>query len=153
LTDFSVPPKPAVVAIGESFGTTVRYTAAEISAFAKGCHDLNPLHHDAAVAARSPFGEVIASAPHTTSIMMGVAASHFSRNDDGVRRQMLGLNFNFAFKAPVRAGEDVRIEWRVSSIRPHARLGGSIVHIDGTATTTRGGAALIGRGTVLVKAL
>ena len=71
--------------------------------------------------------------------MMGVAASHFSRSDDGVRRQMLGLNFNFAFKAPVRAGEDVRIEWRVarSGRIAQARRARSRT-IDGTATQRRG---------------
>ena len=33
--------------------------------------------------------------------MSGLAASHFSRRDDGVPRAMLCLNFNFSYKAPI----------------------------------------------------
>jgi acyl dehydratase len=152
VTQAAAPHRPPVVE-GETFGKTVRYTEAEISAFAMACHDHNPLHHDAAAAARTPLGGIIASGPHTTSIMMGLTATHFSRSDDGVRRLMLGLNFNFAFKAPLHADEDIRIEWRVTSATRHARLGGWLVQLEGEATTERAGAALIGRGTVLVKEL
>jgi acyl dehydratase len=153
VTDLSAAPKPAVVTVGERFGITLRYTAAEIAAFALASHDHNPLHHDAAFAARSSVGGIIASGPHTTSIMMGLTASHFSRCDDGVRREMLGMNFNFAFKAPIHPGEDIRIEWHVSAARPHARLGGWVVQLEGTASTQRAGPALVGRGTLLVKEL
>ena len=142
---------PALVAVGETFGRTLRYTEAEIAAFAAACGDRNPLHHDAGVAARSAFGRIIASGPHTTAMMMGLAATHFSRRDDGVARQMVGLNFNFAFKAPVFADEDVRTEWIVREVAPHERLRGLLVQIDGTAKTERG-VALVGRGTVLVRA-
>lgn len=142
---------PALVAAGEAFGRTLRFTESEIAAFAAACGDANPLHHDAALAARSPFGGLIASGSHATAMMMGLAATHFSRRDDGVARQMVGLNFNFAFKAPIYADEDIAAEWVVREVAPHARLRGLLVQIDGSAKTQRG-VALIGRGTVLVRA-
>lgn len=151
LTTAVTGPSSALVAAGETFSRTLRYTEAEIAAFASACGDFNPLHHDAEVAARSAFGRIIASGPHTTAMMMGLAATHFSRRDDGVARQMVGLNFNFAFKAPVFADEDVHAEWVVREVAPHERLRGMLVQIDGTAKTQRG-VALVGRGTVLVRA-
>jgi hypothetical protein len=49
--------------------------------------------------------------------MIGLVASHFSRNDDGIERELLCLNFNFAFKAPVFAEQELLLSWRVASVR------------------------------------
>lgn len=143
-------PKP-LVEVGEAFGKTVRFSVEDIAAFALACHDANPLHRDAEEAAQSGFGDIIASGSHTGSMLMGLAASHLSRRGDGVARQMLGLNFNLAFKAPIYAGEDIHLQWRVSSVEWNARLGGCIAHLDGHASTLRSGVAVVARATVLVK--
>ena len=64
------------------------------------------------------FGEIIASCQQTAAGLMGMLATHFSRHDDGVPREMLCLNMNFAFKAPVFAGQDLQLRWRVTNIEP-----------------------------------
>ena len=139
----------APLRIGEHFGRTLRWSEAQIAAFAHLTDDPNPLHqHDAAVA--TPFAGVIASGQQTAAAMMGLLASHFTRSGDGVRREMLCLNVNFAFKAPVRAQTDVDMRWVVSSVEQHARLGGWIGQLNGSAYSG-GTDCVIARATVLVK--
>jgi acyl dehydratase len=139
-----------LVSVGEELQARVRYTREQIARFAELAGDHNPLHHDHAAAERAHFGEVIASGQQIASQMMGMVASHFSRRDDGVPREMLVLNFNFAFKGPIFAEQDVHLVWRVSSIEPTERHGGLIGHVDGTACVA-GRRCVIGRGTILVR--
>ncbi len=140
-----------VVAVGEAITKTLRYTREDIAKFARMTYDENPLHHDVQAAERARFGEIIAAGQHTSAIMMGLMATYFSRSDDGVRREMLCLNFNFSYKQPVFADQDLDIVWRVTSTQYNSKLGGMLVHIDGTATATPHKPSVIGRGTILVK--
>jgi acyl dehydratase len=134
----------------EEFHGLVRYTREQIIQFAQLSGDLNPLHHDRQAAERASFGEIIASGQQTASQMMGLVATHFSRRDDGVPREMLCLEFNFAFKWPVFAEQDIRLRWRVSEVERSTQRGGFIGHVEGTASV---GArtCVTGRGTVLVR--
>jgi acyl dehydratase len=139
-----------LIRVGEEFRSRVRYTREQIMQFARLTGDTNPLHHDRQAAERASFGELIASGQQTASQMMGLVASHFSRRDDDVPREMLCLNFNFAFKLPVFAEQDVHIEWRVAEVERSTRRGGFIGHVDGTASVG-GKPCVVGRGTVLVR--
>jgi 3-hydroxybutyryl-CoA dehydratase len=127
-------PLDALVRVGERFGTTVRYDTAEIARFAASCGDFNPLHHDPQRAAASRFGGIIACGPQTASAMMGCFATWFSRRDDGVERGVLGMDFGFRFKAPVRPGDAIRIDWEVVSRDWKPRHGGWLVRVEGRAT-------------------
>jgi len=138
-----------LIRVGEEFRAQVRYTREQIVQFARLSGDSNPLHHDRQAAERASFGEIIASGQQTASQMMGVVASHFSRRDDGVAREMLCLNFNFSFKAPVFAEQEIAITWRVANIERSQRHGGWIGHLDGSAVIA-GRACVVSRGTVLV---
>ena len=142
-----------LVISGETTSKTLRYTREDIALFARLSGDENPLHTDTAVAQRARFGEIIASGQHTSAQLMGMLATHFSRDDDGIRREMLCLNMNFAFKGPVFADQDITLQWRVSSVEPKDKLQGLLVHLNGTASIGRGKPALIARGTILVKEL
>lgn len=144
-------PEPALVALDESVSRGVRLTRADIAAFAQLSGDANPLHSDAAIAARARFGEIIASGQHTSALLMGLLATHFSRSDDGLRREMLCLNVNFAFKHPVFSDQDITLRWRVSSIEWKDKLGGFVVQLDGSAGVAHAQPALVARGTILVK--
>lgn len=135
---------------GEEVRAQVRYTREQITQFAVLTGDLNPLHHDRQAAERASFGEIIASGQQTSSQLMGLAASHFSRHDDGVPREMLALNFNFSFKAPVFADQVLNLAWRVARVEPNPRRGGFIGHIEGSASVA-GRPHVIGRGTILVR--
>lgn len=140
-----------LVSVGERASRLVRYSGAQITEFARLTGDSNQLHlHDDA-ARRAGFDGVIASGQQTTALMMGLLASHFSRNDDGVEREMLCLNVNFAFKQPVLAGHDLQLLWTVASAEWHRKLKGMLTQLDGTATVGDGKPSVIGRATILVK--
>jgi len=134
----------------ERFHAHFRYTREQIVEFARLTGDMNPLHHDRLAAERASFGEIIASGQQTASHMMGLVASHFSRRDDGVPREVLLLHFNFVFKAPVFAEQEIHVGWRVSEVERSAHRGGFVGHVDGTASVA-GKPCVIGRGTVLVR--
>lgn len=139
-----------LIVVGETVERTIRYSHEDIAAFARLSFDDNPLHIDPRVAQRARFGEIIASGQQTSAIMMGMLASYFSRADDGVPRQMLCLNMNFAFKSPVYAERDVRLGWRVSTVAWHNSLNGMLAHLDGHAWVAADEPSVVARGTILV---
>lgn len=139
-----------LIRVGESMQRSLRYSRQDITDFARLTGDVNPLHIDIDAAHRAGYHELIASGQHTTSQMMGLAASYFSRSDDGVAREMLCLNFDFAFKHPIHAEQDIEIRWRVHGIVKTTRQGAVIGHIEGEAHVG-GRDCVVGRGTVLVR--
>jgi acyl dehydratase len=143
-------PGPLIV-VGERFTRQLRYSRDDIARVARETGDQNPLHHDVRAAQRARHGEIIASGQHTASQMMGMVATHFSRDDEGVAREMLCLNFNFAFKAPVFADQDLHLSWRVDSVSHSTKLGGWVGELSGLAWVVAGVPCVVGRGTVLVK--
>ncbi len=140
-----------LIRVGETCENLVRYTREDIATFARLTGDSNPLHFDTQAAQRARHGEIIASGQQTTALMIGLAASHFSRSDDGVARELLCLNFNFAFKAPVFAEQELVLHWRVATVEWNETLGGWLAHVDGRATVRNAHPCVIGRGTLLVK--
>jgi acyl dehydratase len=142
----------APIQTGEKLGRMVRYSAQQVIDFARMSFDTNPLHRDEDAARQASYTGIIASGQQTAAMMMGMVASYFSRDDDGVAREMLCLNFNFAFKAPIHPGEDVTMRWSVLSVDYNARLGGWIGQLSGAAACN-GIDCVVSRGTVLVKLL
>jgi len=140
-----------VIAPGETVSKTLRFTREDIIAFARMSHDQNPLHLDARAAQRARFGEIIASGQHTASILMGMLATYYSRDTDGVKREMLCLNMNFAFKGPVFADQEVALHWKVATAQWNGKLQGVLAHLDGGASVVEGKPLVIARGTILVK--
>lgn len=141
-----------LIAVGEKVTRRMRYSRSDIAQFARMSLDENPLHLDSMVAQRARFGEIVASGQQTSAILMGMLATHYSRSDDGVARQMICLNMNFAFKAPVFAEQEIVLQWQVSSVTPNAKLKGLVGLLDGHASVARGKPAVIARGTILVSA-
>jgi acyl dehydratase len=136
--------------VGSHCHRTVRFSQAQISEFARLTGDANPAHADEDAARRAHHGRIIASGQQTAAQMIGLAATHGARGDDGRTRDVLCLNFNFAFKAPVFADEDLDLRWTVSAVEWAEHLGGAICHLDGTASAD-GRPCVVGRGTLLVK--
>ncbi len=132
------------IQIGERMSAQVALSSEEIARFATLCGDLNPLHHDETYARQTRFGGIIACGPHITSLMMGLTATHFSRNG-----AMLGLEFTFRFRKAVKAGEQITMEWEVVAVEPKASLQGSIVTLRGKATNQQGQEVLTGTGKIL----
>ena len=146
--------KPVVpvdlVSVGETVSRKERLSRQDIIDFARLSGDANPLHVDEIVAARARFGEIIASGQHTGALLMGLLATHFSRDDGLIKREMLCLNVNLSFKRPVFAEQEITLRWRVSSLERNDKLGGLVVQLDGGAGV---GAqpAVVARATILVK--
>ena len=95
-------------AVGDRFSKTHTFTPAQVRAFSTEAGDSNPLHHDDAAAAASRYGRLIASGTHTTALVLGLTAAHFSRT-----HSVVGVSFSVEFRRPVFADATVRIEWEV----------------------------------------
>lgn len=147
----AVPVVLPLVQQGDTCSRSVRFSRDDIATFARLSGDSNPLHHDQQAAQRARHGEIIASGEHTTALLIGLASSHFSQPDGNGPREVLCLNFNFAFKAPVFAEQAIELSWKVASVEPHDRLGGLLVHLDGKAGVRHASPSVVGRGTLLIK--
>ena len=131
----------------ERFSSEVTLTPAMVGEFAKAAGDDNPLHYDAEFAASTRYGRPIASGTHTTALLLGLTASHFSK-----RGAIVGLEFWVQFRRPVYADETIRLEWLVVKVTPNAKLQGDVVDLRGRIKAQDGMTALGAKGRVLVTA-
>lgn len=100
-----------LVRVGARFARRHVFDAGQVSAFASASGDSNPLHHDAALAAASRYGGLIVSGPHTTALMLGLAAAYFSAHCP-----VVGISFTVDFKRPVAADASVELVWEIVGI-------------------------------------
>jgi 3-hydroxybutyryl-CoA dehydratase len=129
----------------ERFSSEVVLTPATIGAYARAAGDDNPVHHDPGFAASTRYGRVIASGTHTTALLLGLTAAHFSKNS-----AMVGLEFWVRFRRPIYADETIRLEWLVVKVTPNDKLNGDIVELRGRIKGANGETALGAKGRVLV---
>jgi 3-hydroxybutyryl-CoA dehydratase len=129
----------------ERFSAAVSLEPGATSAFAYAVGDTNPVHHDAAYAAASRFGRLLASGPQTTAHLLALTASHFSK-----RGAMLGLEFWVRFRRPVYADETITLEWLVVSVKKNSRGDGEIIDLRGRVRKETGETAVGAKGRVLV---
>jgi acyl dehydratase len=116
-----------------------------VGAFACAAGDDNPVHHDPAFAAATRYGRIIASGTHTTALLLGLTASHFSRFGF-----MVGLEFCMQFRRPVFADETIQMQWLVIRVSPNEKLNGAIVELRGRIKAQDGQTAVGAKGRVLV---
>src|ERR1700749_117014 len=93
-----------------------------VSRYADMAGDDNPVHHSADFAASTRFGRPIASGTHTTALLLGLTASHYSK-----RGAMLGLEFWVGFRKAIYADEKIMLEWLTIRVTPNAKLKGEVV--------------------------
>jgi 3-hydroxybutyryl-CoA dehydratase len=129
----------------DRFSSEVTLTPAMVAAYAHAAGDTNPVHHDPAFAAGSRYGRLIASGTHTTALLLGLTASHFSK-----KGSMVGLEFWVRFRRPVFADEKVKLEWLVVKVTPNEKLKGEVVELRGRILGEDGVTALGAKGRVLV---
>src|SRR5208283_3327009 len=105
--------------------------------------DTNRLHHDAAYAATTRFGGIIASGGHVIALMLGMLAGYLA--DKGLN---VGLEMTCRFETPIRAGETIRLQWRIVEVAPKSESGsrrielqGNAMHLDGTIAVLASAAA------------
>jgi acyl dehydratase len=129
----------------ERFSSEITLTPTAVREYAVSVGDTNPVHHDPEFAAASRYGRLIASGAHTTALLLGLTASHFS-----TKGSMVGLEFWVRFRRPVFADETVRLEWLVVKVTPNEKLGGEVVELRGRIRGQDGKTALGAKGRVLV---
>lgn len=112
--------------IGRSVSRSYLFTYENIAAYADMAGDPNPLHHDTAFAAGSRFGGVIASAAHSTGVLVSVLADKFSKNGGAV-----GLGFTFTLRRAVKAGASTDLVWTVAAVYRSEKLNGIVVELTG----------------------
>jgi 3-hydroxybutyryl-CoA dehydratase len=137
------PAACAAIEPGYRFSRTHTFDEAQVRSFALAAGDENPMHHDSEFARGTHFGGLIASGTHTTSLLMGLTATHFAR-----RGTVLGLGFSVDLLSPVLATETVRMEWSVTSIAARSR-GGYIVELQGSMKGRDDRTRVLAHGTVL----
>jgi acyl dehydratase len=130
---------------GERFATEVTLTPDVVAHYAGAVGDTNPVHHDETFAAATRYGRTIASGTHTTALLLGLTASHFSKTG-----AMVGLEFWVKFRRPVFADETVTLEWLVIRVAPSEKLRGDVVDLRGRIRGQDGRTALGAKGRVLV---
>lgn len=130
---------------GERFSETIRLTPEDASAFALAARDHNPIHHDPEAAKRSRYQRLIASGTQTTSRLIALTATHFSRLGD-----MVGLEFSVKFHRPVYADDTILLEWQVVSVEESAFLGGEVVDLRGRVSNSAREKVVSATGRVLV---
>ena len=129
----------------DRFSSQVVLNPAMVSEFARSAGDDNPVHHDPFFAATTKYRRPIASGTHTTALLLGLTASHFSKG-----ATMVGLEFWVRFRRPVFADETIRLEWLVIKVTPNTRLGGDVVELRGRVKGEDGQTAVGAKGRVLV---
>lgn len=129
----------------ERFSSQVTLTPVSVGAYATAAGDENPVHLDPQYAAATRYGRLIASGTHTTALLLGLTASHFSK-----KGAMVGLEFWVRFRSPIYADETIRLEWLVIKVTPNEKLRGDIVELRGRIRGQDGRTALGAKGRVLV---
>ena len=129
----------------ERFSAEVALTPATVAAYAEAAGDTNPVHHDPEFAATTRYKRPIASGTHTTALLLGLTASHYSKHG-----AMVGLEFWVRFRRPIYADETIRLEWLVVRVTPNEKLKGEVVELRGRIRGQNGETALGAKGKVLV---
>ena len=107
-------------------------------------NDFAPLHADDVFARASRYGGRIAHGPLLVGIMSGVLGSTIGPYALGLLEQ------NVRFTAPVRVGETVQVRWIVRTKQEKPKLGGGIVQLDGTCSTSDGTVAVSATAVMIV---
>lgn len=130
--------------VGARFSRQHQFDPDQVRAFATAAGDSNPLHHDAALAAASRYHGLIVSGTHTTALMLGLAAAHFSPHCP-----VVGVSFTVDFKKPVAADALVELRWEIAAV---ANDGGaaSRVELAGGVYSAQGELYVAARGLISV---
>ena len=126
--------------VGQTARRTRTVTARDIELFTEMSGDRNPLHYDEDAARATPFGGIVVQGGVTSAILNAVVA------EDLPGPGTVFMQVNWGFKAPVRPGDTITGEVKVTSVRADKPIteietrvlrGDGTVVLDGTAVATR----------------
>ncbi len=115
--------------IGQTARRTREVTARDIELFTEISGDRNPLHYDEEAAQATRFGGIVVQGGVTSAILNAVVA------EDLPGPGTVFLQVNWAFRAPVRPGDTITGEVRITSVRddkPITELETRVTTADGT---------------------
>ena len=115
--------------VGQTARRSRTVTAQDIERFTEISGDRNPIHYDAAVAAATRFGGIVVQGGVTTAILNAVVAEDLP----GPGSVFLQVNWNF--RAPVRPGDTITGEVRLTNVRsdkPITQMETRVTRDDGT---------------------
>jgi acyl dehydratase len=125
-----------VPSVGQMARRSREVTARDIERFTEISGDRNPLHYDEALARRTRFGSIVVQGGVTSAILNAVVAEDLP----GPGTVFLQVNWNF--KAPVRPGDTITGEVKITRVREdkpiteletRVRLADGTVVLEGTA--------------------
>ncbi len=120
--------------VGEAFLSPARTVMeADIANFCGVSGDFNPLHSDRTFASAGLFGEPIAHG----LLVLSIATGAMSRLGfvEGTVEAFLGLNWRF--KAPVKIGDTVRVEFKVKEKKESKKTSHGILVLEVTIKNQR----------------
>jgi acyl dehydratase len=115
--------------VGQTARRSRKISARDIELFTELSGDHNPLHYDETLARKTRFGGIVVQGGVTTAILNAVVA------EDLPGPGTVFLQVNWRFKAPVRPGDTIAGEVRITKVRadkPIAELETRVVRDDGT---------------------
>lgn len=135
------------VELGHRFSGRHNFDEAQVRAFANAAGDTNPLHHDGEFASASRYGRLIASGTHTTALLLGLTASHFSST-----HSVVGISFHVDLRRPVYADARVTMEW-VVTVATASDCGAQRLTMSGSMRDDAGETCISAVGVVQISAL
>jgi acyl dehydratase len=118
-----------IPAIGQTARRSRLVASRDIELFTEISGDRNPLHYDADAASRTRFGGIVVQGGVTSAILNAVVA------EDLPGPGTVFLQVNWHFKAPVRPGDTITGEVRVTKVRedkPITEIDTRVLLTDGT---------------------
>jgi len=118
-----------IPSVGQEARRSRFVTARDIELFTEISGDRNPLHYDEKAASATPFGGIVVQGGVTSAILNAVVA------EDLPGPGTVFLQVNWSFKAPVRPGDTITGEVKVTKVRedkPITELETRVVLADGT---------------------
>ncbi|MEN8264113.1 MAG: MaoC family dehydratase [Nitrospirota bacterium] len=115
--------------VGQTARRSRRVTTHDIELFTQISGDHNPLHYDVVAARATRFGGIVVQGGVTSAILNAVVA------EDLPGPGTVFLQVNWSFKAPVRPGDTITGEVKVTDVRedkPVTELETSVFVSDGT---------------------
>ena len=100
-----------IPAVGQIARRSRKITAKDIELFTAISGDRNPLHYDEAIAGATRFGGIVVQGGVTSAILNAVVA------EDLPGPGTVFLQVNWSFKAPVRPGDTITGEVKITKVR------------------------------------
>lgn len=110
------------LSVGQQWTSPPRViTAEDIARFASLTGDHTPIHHDAAYAAQTPFGRIIAHGLLGLSVLAGLSSEHPRMRTTA----LLGVS-DWQFNHPIHIGDRVHVETEVLELASRGRRYGEV---------------------------